>query len=147
MKYLKTFSIVLLSFSLTSIAQVSNNGFNRGGFGPSGQRPATFDGDEKSASEQIDDLMIKFKEALNLDALQEVAIKQILLDDSKYRGIVIKKETDEEAKSKELQALNNKVDTSILALLNPEQQEQYRLFKERKGKTKSVKKSKKKENN
>ena len=154
MKDLKIYFILLFCFTTSVFAQqygnngYGNNGYGRGGSGYNGinqnsnsEQPRN---EEKSPEEIVDVLMTKLTPTLNLDALQEVAIKQMLIDDAKSRGIVIKKETDKDAQFKEIQALNNKVDLGILSLLNSEQKEKYKVFKENKGNSKNEKKSKKK---
>lgn len=152
MRFSNLFTLLLFCFSSFIFAQqygnegYGNNGYGRGGSGYNGTSQNTYSqpssSEEKSPLEMVDALMIKLKPALILDGLQEVAIKQILLDDAKARGIVIKKENDEEAKFKEIQALNKKVDIQVLSILNDDQKEKYKEFKED---LKNPKKSKKKD--
>lgn len=101
---------------------------------------------EKAREENLNKLMTKLTEDLNLDALQVVAIRQIYTDNIKKQGIILKKEESEEYKSKALKSLSESTEEKVIALLNPQQKEKYQLLKNdvESGKEKKKEKSKKK---
>lgn len=115
------FTISLLLFSLVMTAQ--NYGLNnRNNNTPSELETERYKEDfEKQKAKNIEKSLEKLKNDLQLDALQEVAIKQVILESIKKEGIIIKKEEDEEAKMKALQALAESTDSKITAFLNAEQ--------------------------
>jgi hypothetical protein len=55
--------------------------------------------------------MENFKSQLNLDALQEIAISNVLTDSMRSQGILLKAETQEQ--SKEIAALSETMDRKI----------------------------------
>jgi hypothetical protein len=57
--------------------------------------------------------MENFKSQLNLDALQEIAISNVLTDSMRSQGILLKAETGQEQKAKEIAALSETMDRKI----------------------------------
>lgn len=103
---------------------------------------------EKIREDNLNKLMTKLTEDLNLDALQVIAIKQIYADNVKKQGIILKKEESEEYKSKALKSLSESTEEKVIALLNPQQKEKYQLLKNdvESGKEKKKEKGKAKKN-
>lgn len=152
MKLFQTILIALfvLVFSETASAQYGN-GYNNGygnGYG-SGRRMNT--GMDESMSQQkpkeipievtVAKIMEQLKPALNLDALQEIAIANIVTENIKTQGMLLKAETSQEDKMTNIKALSETTDRKINELLNKDQKEKYILMNEE---AKSPKKSKKK---
>jgi hypothetical protein len=76
---------------------------------------------EKARKENLEKLMSRLTVDLNLDALQQVAIKQIYDDNMKKQGIIMKKEITEESKIALLKSLNESTEIKIIELFNKEQ--------------------------
>jgi hypothetical protein len=109
-------------------------------------KPPSAEEIEKSRNEYVDKYMVKLKDALTLDDLQVIAIKNELITNSKSIDIVMKKEEDsQEDKSKEVRALMDKTEATINSYLNKEQKEKYLLFRANLNKKKDKDKDKKKE--
>jgi hypothetical protein len=80
-------------------------------------------------------IMENFKSQLNLDALQEIAISNVLTDSMRSQGILLKAETGEQ-KTKEIAALSETMDKKI-KFLNEDQRVKYKALNEERGKKKS----------
>lgn len=91
---------------------------------------------EKTKNQNIEKTISGLKKDLELDALQEIAIKQLLNENIAAQGIIVKKEENQEEKIKALKSLSESTDTKIMALLNKSQKEKYLNFKENKKKKK-----------
>ncbi len=91
---------------------------------------------EKTKNQNIEKTISGLKKDLELDALQEIAIKQLLNENIAAQGIIVKKEENQEEKIKALKSLSESTDTKIMALLNKSQKEKYINFKENKKKKK-----------
>lgn len=126
------FIIVSIFFTQDNWAQF-NNGFGNNGFGnnngrinqvPSGptQSAPKPPSNEETASKVIENL----KGEMNLDALQEIAIKNILIESLNAQGVIIKKENSNESKSENLKVISENTDRKILELLNPDQKDIYK---------------------
>ena len=158
MKLFQTILIALfvLVFSETASAQYGNgynngygNGYGNGNGYGSGRRMNT--GMDESMSQQkpkeipievtVAKIMEQLKPALNLDALQEIAIANIVTENIKTQGMLLKAETSQEDKMTNIKALSETTDRKINELLNKDQKEKYILMNEE---AKSPKKSKKK---
>jgi hypothetical protein len=100
---------------------------------------------EKHREERIAIIMNKLKTDLTLDELQFIAIKIDITNSYKSMEIVLKSENSEEDKGKELKAIQEKTEKSILSYLNAIQREKYELSKLEKNNKKEDKKKKKKE--
>lgn len=147
MKTLK--SILVLFFVLfaasSSKAQYGygNNGYGNGYGGMNGMRNPGMQYDqnrdaktpeelEKERNESIDRIVAKLKVDLNLDALQEIAIKNEMTANFKRIDAVLKSEISEEEKATEIQAIAEKTDLNITSFLNKDQKEKYKIFIEEK---------------
>jgi hypothetical protein len=84
-------------------------------------------------------IMENFKSQLNLDALQEIAISNVLTDSMRSQGILLKAETGKK-KSKEIAALSETMDRKINEFLNEDQRVKYKALNEERGKKKIKKK-------
>ncbi len=103
---------------------------------------------EIPAEETATKVLEKLKPELNLDALQEVAIKNVLIENIKSQSAIIKSESISQGdKSKEIQALNEVTDRRIKEYLNEEQKETYKSLKEKGQTNKKSKKKKSKQKN
>ena len=91
----------------------------------------------------MDKIIAKLKTELTLDELQVIAIRNEITSNSKNIDIVIKKETSEEEKGKEVKALMEKTEVVINSYLNKDQKEKYKAFIEESKSGKKDKKSKK----
>ena len=119
---------IILFFSITSNAQSSfgrNNETNN-----EFQKEKRQEEIEKEKVKYIDKTISKLKTDIQLDALQEIAIRQIIVENSRIEGIILKKEESEQDKTKALTALYETTDTKITALLNPNQKLKYIELKE-----------------
>jgi hypothetical protein len=147
MKTLKSvFTTSLLLGSLTfASAQFGGNGMNNGmGMGARNQQrmqnPNNFGRNEKSAediekerAENVDKSVEFLKTELKLDELQIIVIrKEIETSSKKIYAVVKNDEISEEDKTKEIEAISEKTDTTINTFLNAEQKEKYKKFIENK---------------
>ncbi len=106
------------------------NGYGSGRMNRTNQIPDT---PEKPAEIPVEvtvaEIMKKMKPELNLDALQEIAIANVLKESIRSQGIIIKDETTgQEQKMKEMEALSETTNRKINAFLNPEQKELYKKW-------------------
>ncbi len=156
MKLLQTILLALfvIVFSDTVSAQYGNgynNGYGSGygnGYG-NGRRMNS--GMDQSMSQQkpkeipvevtVGKIMEQLKPALNLDELQVIAISNIVSENIRTQGMLLKAETSQEDKMTNIKALSEATDRKITELLNKDQKEKYVLLNEE---SKSPKKSKKK---
>lgn len=124
----------ILLFSITIAAQ---NGLGRNNSSNNEfQNEKSKEDFEKEKGKLIEKSIAKLKTDLQLDELQTIAIKQIVLEGIRQEGIILKKEENEDEKVKALQALSETTDTKIMALLNKVQKEKYIELKETKKKKK-----------
>ena len=86
-------------------------------------------------------IMEQLKPELKLDALQEIAIANILTESIKSQGAIIKQEISQDDKVKEIQTLSELTDSKIKQLLTQSQKDKYKAMQED---AKNPKKSKKK---
>jgi hypothetical protein len=123
-----------LFFTQTNWAQY-NNGYGNNGYGNNGrmsqmsqmgsgptQSAPKPPSNEETASKVIENL----KTEINLDALQEIAIKNILIQSLNAQGVIIKKEGSNESKTEDIKVISENTDRKILELLNPDQKEIYK---------------------
>ncbi|MGC4041696.1 MAG: hypothetical protein QM710_13150 [Flavobacterium sp.] len=149
MNILKVFICSLLLASTVSFGQSAygrglNNGYNNYNQNHQPKAP-TAEEIEEHRNESIDNYMAKLKADLNLDDLQFIAIKNEIVNNNKSIDIVMKKETDQEAKSKEIKALSEKAESNIMSYLNKDQKEKFQVFKANMYKKKDKKDKKGKE--
>ena len=92
----------------------------------------------------VGQIMERLKPDLGLDALQEVAISNILTQSIKTQTAIIKQEISQDSKIKEIQTLSEITDSKIKQLLSQSQKEKYKIIQEE-AKNPPKKKKKKKE--
>ena len=151
MKLAQSLLIVLfvLLFSNTVSAQYGNgynNGYNNG-YGNNRRMNNSMD---QSMSQQkpkeipvevtVSKIMERIKPELNLDELQVIAISNILTENLRAQGMLIKAEVSQDDKMANIKALSEVTDRKIMEMLNKEQKEKYIALN---NETKSSKKSKK----
>ena len=142
MNFIKRLFFGLLLTSVSVFSQ-SNYGSNRNLRSEPTPNKPTAQEIQEQRNEHIDKYIAKLKAELNLDALQEIAIKNEILSNTKNVDIVMKKEDSPEAKSTEVKALIDKTEVIINSYLNKEQKEKYLIFKENSKSKKKDKKGKK----
>ena len=148
MKTLKTLLFSLLILSSAAFAQ----NFNQNGYGvnqdlgrnSSPSKPSQQDIDENN-SKQLDRFMEQLKKELSLDELQTIAIRNEVITNRKNVEILMKKESSEEEKSKQIKAMMDRTDVTINSYLNKDQKEKYKILTEKMKSGKKIKKGKKKE--
>ena len=148
MKTLKTLLFSLLILSSAAFAQ----NFNQKGYGvnqdlgrnSSPSKPSQQDIDENN-SKQLDRFMEQLKKELSLDELQTIAIRNEVITNRKNVEILMKKESYEEEKSKQIKAMMDITDVTINSYLNKDQKEKYKILTEKMKSGKKIKKGKKKE--
>lgn len=134
------FTFIVASSTAVS-AQYGNNGYGGGGYGNGGygrnggmsQMNQSRDQDkprEIPAEVTVAKIMEKLKPELNLDALQEIAVSNVLIESIKTQTALIKSKSSDEDKIKEFQALTETTDRKVNEFLNDEQKEKYKAFKE-----------------
>jgi hypothetical protein len=138
-------ALVLLSVDTVS-AQYGNNGYGGGGNGYGNGRnnqmrqmpqgPSHDQPKEIPVEVTVGKIMENFKSQLNLDALQEIAISNVLTDSMRSQGILLKAETKNK-KAKEIAALSETMDRKINEFLNEDQRVKYKALNEERGKKKS----------
>ncbi len=97
---------------------------------------------EKARKENLEKLMDRLKEDLNLNELQVIAIRQIYNESSKKQGIILKKEISDSDKETALKSLNETTEKKVLDLLDAQQKEKIKLLE-----VEANSKKKKKKNN
>ena len=135
---------------LSSAAFAQN--FNQNGYGvnqdlgrnSSPSKPSQQDIDENN-SKQLDRFMVQLKKELSLDELQTIAIRNEVTTNRKNVEILMKKESSEEEKSKQIKAMMDRTDVTINSYLNKDQKEKYKILTEKMKSGKKIKKSKKEE--
>ncbi|NRT16507.1 hypothetical protein HNP99_002874 [Flavobacterium sp. 28A] len=141
---MKTFQAIIVVFfllTLTSVsAQYGNNGYGNGygnsGSGRNGGMNQMSQNREPEKPKEIPievtvgKIMEKIKPALDLDALQEIAIANVLTESIRSQGILLKDESNQEQKIKEFEALSETTDRKIKEFLNEDQKEKYKALNE-----------------
>ncbi len=153
---MNTFKIAffgLLLSSATAFAQY-NDYYNSNRYGAgnrhvgrdySAQTKPTPADTEKVKAEQVNKIIAYLKTELTLDELQAIAIKNEIASSIKNIDIVLKKESSDEEKSKEIKALTDRTEVVINSYLNATQKEKYKALTEADKSGKKDKKSKKKD--
>lgn len=134
----RIFPIIILFLTITTAnAQYGyGNGYgNSNGYGSGRQRldsqlPDTPEKPKEIPVEvTVGEIMKKMTPELKLDALQEIAIGNVLKESIREQGIIIKDEAvANEQKSKEIQALSETTTRKINEYLNPDQKELYKKW-------------------
>ena len=140
MKTVKTLfvlSVVLLSINFAS-AQYGNNGYGgyNNGYGNNGgrmsqmsqmnQTPSNDKPKEIPIEVTVAKIMEKLTPALTLDALQEIAITNVITDSMRSQGILLKDDSNQEQKIEEIKALSETTDRKINEFLNEDQKIKYK---------------------
>lgn len=131
---------LLLSFSTMS-AQYGNNGYGNNGYGNNGygrgnsmnqmsqnrepQKP-----EEIPVEVTVAKIMERMTPSLELDALQEIAVANVITESIRSQGILMKDDSNQEQKLKEFQALSETTDRKIKEFLNADQIEKYKALKD-----------------
>ena len=136
-------NVIILAILLLSIptvnAQYGNNGYGSNGYGRRGgmsqmnQAGSSREQDkpkEIPVEVTVGKIMERIKPELNLDALQEIAIANVLTESIRSQGILLKGDSNQEQKFKEIQALSETTDRKIKEFLNDDQKEKYKLLNE-----------------
>lgn len=121
-----------------------NGGMSQGmgGIGPSAN---TSKPKEIPVEETVARIMENMKPELNLDALQEIAVSNVLIESIKEQGILMKNESSsQDEKIKQIQALSEATNKKVSNFLNTDQKEKYTLYMEQLRTQGGSKKSKKK---
>lgn len=134
-------SIVLFSMN-SATAQYGNNGYGNGygggGFGGGrmsqmsqmNQGPSHDKPKEIPVEVTVGKIMEKLKVDLSLDALQEIAISNVLIESMRSQGIIIKATSSQEQKIEEIKALSETTDRKINEFLNDDQKVKYKALNE-----------------
>ena len=131
---------LLLSFCTMS-AQYGNNGYGNNGYGNNGygrgnsmnqmsqnrepQKP-----EEIPVEVTVAKIMERMTPSLELDALQEIAVANVITESIRSQGILMKDDSNQEQKLKEFQALSETTDRKIKEFLNADQIEKYKAMKD-----------------
>lgn len=151
------FSILVALFFTNAVSAQ----FGNGGMGNGGGNNRRMNGGMNNSMDQtrapekpreipveitVGKIIERIKPELTLDALQEIAISNILVESIKTQGMLIKAEVSQEEKIKNIQALSEVTDRKIMELLNKDQKDKYiALNEEAKNPTKSKSKKKAKQ--
>lgn len=143
-------AFVLLSTNIIS-AQYGNGGYGNGyGNGYGSNRRMNSGMDQSRTQDKpkeipvevtVGKIMEQLKPKLILDELQVIAISNILNENIRTQGMLIKAEVSQEDKIKNIQALSETTDRKVMELLNKDQKEKYIALNEE---AKNPKKSKSK---
>jgi hypothetical protein len=147
-------SLFVTAFMLLSIntisAQYGNSGYGGGGYGRNGYGSGRMNSGmdqsrtpdkprEVPVEETVGKIMEKIKPVLVLDELQEIAIANILTESIKQQGVILKQDTNQSDQMKDIQILSENTERKVVELLNDDQKEKYKVYKEE---SKNPKKSK-----
>lgn len=149
MKTIKLFFVltVILLCSITASAQYGNNGYGNNGYGGGGYGSNNGRMSQMNQSRDIEKpkeipvevtvgkIMEKLKTDLVLDQLQEIAISNVLIESIRSQGILLKAETSQEQKIKEIQALSEVTDRKVNEFLNEDQKIKYKALNEQSNKS------------
>jgi hypothetical protein len=148
--------VFMILSSNTISAQYGNNGYGGGGYGGNGYGNGYGSGRMNSSMDQgrsqekpkeipveetVGKIMERLTPGLTLDALQEIAISNILIESIKRQGVILKQETNQTDQMNDIKILSENTERKVVELLNDDQKEKYKVFKEE---SKNPKKSKKK---
>lgn len=154
---MKTIQILFVSaFLLLSIntitAQYGNGGYGGGGYGGGGYGRGGMGGGMNGmgggmgsgmsnnrgpdkpkdipVEETVSKIMLKLTPALTLDALQEIAISNILTESIKSQTAIIKSQISQDQKIKEITVLSENTNSKVKELLSSEQKDKYKAYTE-----------------
>jgi len=155
-KSLLIFIVVLFTSNEVS-AQYGNSGYGNSGYGNSGygnrggnnrdmnngmQQQTPEKPREIPVEVTVAKIIEQIKSPLNLDELQVIAISNILSENIRTQGMLIKAEVPQEAKMDNLKALAEVTDRKIMDLLNADQKEKFKVLNEEGKNPKKAKKKK-----
>ncbi|WPR71192.1 hypothetical protein SLW70_14805 [Flavobacterium sp. NG2] len=151
LKSIVTTLILLLTFTTVSAQYGYGNGYGNG-YGSSYGRQR-LDSDLRNSEPEkpkeipvevtVGEIMKKLKPELKLDALQEIAIGNVMKESIREQGMIIKDEkVGQEQKLKEINALSETTTRKINEYLNPDQRDLYKKMMEEAQNPKGSKKSK-----
>lgn len=133
-------TVLLIAACSTVSAQYGNNGYGGNGYGTSGRMSQNNSGmgqervqethKEIPVEETVGKVVGKLKTDLNLDELQVIAISNIMTESLKSQEVLLKKETSQEDKVKEMKALSESTDIKIVYLLYKDQKVKYNALVE-----------------
>ncbi|MGO4818050.1 hypothetical protein [Flavobacterium sp. W22_SRS_FP1] len=133
--------------SISVSAQYGNNGYGNNGYGGGGYGSNNGRMSQMNQSRDIEKpkeipvevtvgkIMEKLKTELLLDQLQEIAITNVLIESIRSQGILLKAETGQEQKIKEIQALSEVTDRKVNEFLNEDQKIKYKALNEQSNKS------------
>ncbi|MCV9930095.1 hypothetical protein OIU83_20710 [Flavobacterium sp. LS1R49] len=125
----------------------NGNGYGSGRMsqGMGGQSNFNTKPKEVPVEETVAKIMEDMKTELNLDALQEIAISNVLTESIKEQGILLKNESSsQEDKISQIQALSEVTNKRVTQFLDNGQKEKYTIYIEQRKNQTGTKKSKKK---
>lgn len=124
--------VIFMAFNIIS-AQYGNQGMNGGMQRGAGMQNNGSDRYSKSPEdlqkereENIAKTLEKLKTDLNLDALQEIAVKNEITANFKTMDIILKSESSQDEKIAKIESASERMDQNIISYLNPEQKEKYK---------------------
>ncbi|MBC5836583.1 hypothetical protein [Flavobacterium muglaense] len=142
MKTIKTIlvlAVVLLSINSAS-AQYGNNGYGGGNNGYGGGRMSQMSQMNQAPSDNkpkeipvevtVGKIMERITPALSLDALQEIAIANVITESIRSQAILMKDKSGQEQKIEEIKALSETTDRKINEFLNADQKVKYKALNE-----------------
>ena len=162
--YLKTFIMKAIPFTFLLLfvflfsnsvsAQFGNNGYNNGYGNNYESNRRMNSGMDQSMSQQkpkeipveitVAKIIEQIKPKLDLDELQVIALSNILTENIRTQGMLLKAEVSQDDKMANIKALSEVTDRKILELLNSDQKEKYNILNEEAKNPKKSKKEKKK---
>ena len=145
MNKIKLITVIALLLSMNGFSQMGNNRMMQQNTQPNIPNNPEREKEEleKSRKENLEKMMDRVTTELNLDALQQIAIRQVYDENMKKQGIILKKEIPDEAKIEQLKSLSESTKSKVLEFLNSEQKEKYETLIKENNEVKSKKKKKK----
>ena len=143
---------IFFLFSITTtFAQYGNNGYGGNGYGRNGYGNSMSQMNQSPPDKPkeipievtVGKIMDDMKTAVNLDALQVIAISNVLTESIREQGVLLKQNYSQEDQQKNFKALSETTDRKVNQFLNPDQKEKYIAFKEGMNKPKKDKDKKK----
>jgi hypothetical protein len=133
---------VTLLCCTTVSAQYGNNGYGGRGYGSTNHRMSqmnqTRDAEEPEeipVEVIVGKIMENLKKELVLDQLQEIAIANVLKESVRSQGILLKAETSQDQKIKEITALSEVTDRKVNEFLNEDQKLKYKALSDESNKS------------
>jgi hypothetical protein len=150
MNFIKSLFIftIVLSSSIEGSAQFGNGGFNNGA--GNNRRMNSGMGEQRTPEKPkeipievtVAKIIEQIKAPLTLDELQVIALSNILIENMRTQGMLLKAEVSQEDKMANLKVLAEVTDRKIMELLNAYQKEKFKALNEEAKKPKRSKKKK-----